>query len=317
MFRSRRRAERPRRSILLRIERIEAIALLSALLIVPAHGSVAVERNSTHADAPRLLRDITYTDATTPAAKLDLYLPSAPSPPGGRPVVIAIHGGGWRRFSKDSYGAKVAPAFTQAGFAVVAPNYRLSAPGSPSWPANFQQIRQAVRWTRDHAAEFGLDPDRIAAMGESAGGHLAALLGTDPGSADSRVAAVVDFYGPTDLATLAAVSPAAAAAEAQMLGGPPEALPDLYRAASPITHVSRDSAPTLIIQGTADTLVKPDQSRRLADALTAAGVTNRLILLPGAPHGIPRNYAGRDLFAESVRFLKQVFAPRIVASTTP
>ncbi len=132
-------------------------------------------------------------------------------------MVIAIHGGGWRRFSKDDFGPTVAP-LAKLGYIVAVPNYRLSSPGSPSWPANLIEVRSAVSWVRANAASLGVDPSRIAALGESAGGHLAALLGTDPGSADSRVQAVVDFYGPTDLSTLEARSPDAGVAIRQYLG---------------------------------------------------------------------------------------------------
>src|SRR5262249_21353771 len=157
---------------------------------------------------------------------------------GGWPVLLAIHGGGWRQFSKDEYGPRIAMMFLPKGIAVVAMNYTLSAPGAPSWPSNFLDVRNAVRWTRSSAAQFGLDPNRFAAMGESAGGHLAALLGTDPdgpltsGAAgaglgvssspvSARVQAVVDFYGPTSLAALESRSPLAAPAVVQFLGGTP------------------------------------------------------------------------------------------------
>jgi acetyl esterase/lipase len=254
---------------------------------------------------------------------LNLYLPGGARPPGGWPVLFAIHGGGWRKFDKDEYGSQVAPMFTRQGIAVVAMNYELSAPGAPSWPANFEDVRNAVRWARVNAGQFGLDPTRFAAIGESAGGHLAALLGTNPdgpvtaggnpaagdafGPVSARVQAVVDFYGPTSLAALDAESPAAGFAIEQFLGGTPGQVPQSYAYASPVDHVTPESPPMLILQGTADTLITPDQPRLLAQALSNAGVENRVIEVPGAPHGFEFQPSGRKLLPQIVAFLHAVW----------
>ena len=171
---------------------------------------------------------------------LDVYVPAGAPPPKGWPVIMAIHGGGWRRFNKLEYGPRIASALVPKGYAVVAPNYPLSSPGLPSWPQNLQDIEAAVRWMKSHASRFSIDPNRVVAMGESAGGNLAELLGTNSPSAQpdasgvsAAVNAVVSFSGPSDLASLYAQSPEAAKAAAQFLGGPPSAVPDLYAAASP------------------------------------------------------------------------------------
>jgi acetyl esterase/lipase len=263
--------------------------------------------------------NLVYESVNGRQEQLDLYLPGGTPPAGGWPVLIAIHGGGWRRFDKTEYGSKVAPMFTRSGIAVVAMNYKLSAPGAPSWPANFEDVRNAVRWTRVNADRYGLNPDRTAAIGESAGGHLAALLGTNPdgavtaggdpeagsvyGSVSARVGAVVDFYGPTSLAALDAESPEAAPAIEQFLGGKPDQVPRSYDDASPVNHVTAASAPMLILQGTADTLITPDQPLLLAQALSAAGVANRVITVPGAPHGFEFQPSGRKLMPEILAFL--------------
>jgi acetyl esterase/lipase len=264
-----------------------------------------------------------YEDVAGRQETLDLYLPQGTPPAGGWPVLVAIHGGGWRRFSKDEYGPKVAEMFVPEGIAVVAMNYTLSAPGVPSWPANFEDVRNAVRWARSNAGAFRLDPNEFAAIGESAGGHLAALLGTNPdgpitsggdpaagdvyGPVSARVEGVIDFYGPTDLAVLAAQSPLAARAVVQFLGGTPAQVPQSYADASPVDHVTAASPPMLILQGTADTLIPSDQPAALAAALSEAGVPERLIDVAGATHGFEFQPSGRELFPVILAFLRGVW----------
>jgi acetyl esterase/lipase len=249
--------------------------------------------------------DLVYRHAGGRTARLDVYVPAAAPPRGGRPAVLAIHGGGWRGGSKRGYGKTVA-ALAQHGLVVVAVDYTLSAPGTPSWPANIEDIREAVRWLRRQAARFGVDPDRIAALGASAGGHLAALLATTadgPGDSPGRVQAVIDFYGPSDLAALARESTTAATSLALYLGGTPKDVPDRYAAASPVLHVTAAAPPMLLIHGDGDRLVPLDQSRRLAAALEAAGVPHRLIDVPAARHGFDFQAGPRDLVPDILAFL--------------
>jgi acetyl esterase/lipase len=145
-------------------------------------------------------------------------------------------------------------------------------------------------------------------MGESAGGHLAALLGTNPGGPETRVQAVVDFYGPTDLKALDASSPNASGAIRQLLGGSPAVVPQRYADASPVTHVSADDPPFLIVQGSADPLVTPVQSQSLASRLSSVGVKNRLITVPGAGHGFGLRIGRFDFVRIITRFLRDAFA---------
>ncbi|MDB5349831.1 MAG: esterase/lipase [Planctomycetota bacterium] len=266
----------------------------------------------------RVEKNVTYRDVAGDRQKLDVYLPAGPAPAGGRPVIVAIHGGGWRKFSKEEYEPIVAP-FAKLGYIVVAPNYRLSAPRSPSWPTNFEDVRDSVRWVRSHATELGADPNRIAAMGESAGGHLAALLGTYPDGAvnpdgpavgtssaqvvSARVQAVVDFYGPTDLSALDARSAGASGPIRQFLGASPEQAPGRYASASPSSHVAATDPPFLIVHGSRDWLVNVSQSTGLADKLSSVGVPNRLEIIPGASHGFGLMVGGRNLLDEIDAFL--------------
>jgi acetyl esterase/lipase len=226
--------------------------------------------------------------------------------------VLAIHGGGWRGGSKTAYG-RVAVALAERGYVVVAVDYALSRPGAPSWPANLEDVRAAVRWLRRHAADYGVDPDRIAAMGASAGGHLAALLGTlpdvpdGPDAVSARVQAVIDFYGPSDLTALADQRQQAERAVTLFLGGAPGDLPGRYQAASPVRHVTHDDPPMLLIHGDGDLLVPLDQSRRLAAALEAAAVPHRLIVVAGARHGFDFQVGPHDLLPEILAFLESAW----------
>ena len=218
--------------------------------------------------------------------RLNVYLPSGGRSVGGDPVLVAIHGGGWRRLDKDGYGDRIASAFASKGYVVVAPDYELSAPGNPTWPVNLEDVQAAVSWVRANAGTLGINPDEIAAIGESAGANLAALLGTSSGSdgdggPSSSVQAVVAFSTPTDLTALASESPLAGRAAAQFLGGTPEHVPANYTAASPIDLVSAGDPPMFLVQGRQDPLIPASQSVQMAAALNSAGVPNRLVLVNG------------------------------------
>jgi len=221
--------------------------------------------------------------------------------------MVTIHGGGWRSSDKAAFGLRNANAFTQYGYVVVAPNYVLSAPGQPSWPVNYEDVQAAVRWVRSNAGTMGFNPNEIVAEGESAGANLAALLGvyspqSSGNGASSAVEAVVAVSTPTDLTTLYHESHYAGSAAAQFLGGSPERVPANYIAASPIDHVSPGDPPMLLIHGREDGVIPVTQSEEMKAALTAAGVSNELLLVSGG-HGLdfPAHYS--NLVPDVIEFL--------------
>jgi acetyl esterase/lipase len=251
----------------------------------------------------KCLRDLEYIRRGDMPLRLDLYLPEKSS--GKIPVVVWIHGGGWNKGSKDNCPAKWLAA---EGFAVASIEYRLSR--QALWPAQMDDCRAAVRWLRANAAAHGLDADRIGVWGGSAGGHLAALMGTLDGPAGERVQAVCDWYGPSDLLTMPPNVPGpgrtradlAKANGAQLLGGIVMDMPDRAKSASALHHVSQGDPPFLIMHGDADPQVPLDQSQRLHAALRKAGVPSRLETLKGAGHG------GKDFDSpQSRRVIREFF----------
>jgi acetyl esterase/lipase len=241
-------------------------------------------------------QDVVYAKAGALDLKLDVSRPAAKE--GLFPAVVVIHGGAWRQGNKADVRA-IAGEFTKRGYVAVAPQYRFCP--KDVFPAQVHDVKAAVRWIKANAKKYQVDPDRVGAIGFSAGGHLALMLGltspndglegnVSPGSADSRVKAVVNYFGPTDLAAsdIPAVSKNLVR---DFLGGTPQEKPDAAAKASPLTFVSKDDAPVLTFQGTKDPLVPYTQAIKLADKMSTAGVPGRVELLVGAQHG----WAGAEL----------------------
>jgi acetyl esterase/lipase len=251
--------------------------------------------------------------------ELDLYLPREDGPV---PVIVHVHGGGWRRGSRRHplpvLGADFYDRLAAQGFAVAAIDYRLS--GEARFPAPLDDVRTAIGWVGEHAAGYGLDTGRVYLWGDSAGGHLAllaALTGaTAPGSGvpGSGVRGVVAWFPVTDLAGLPSdvadaggvPDPGPESREALLLGAPAASVPDLAREASPVSHASAAAPPVLLMHGAADDLVPPAQSIRLAEALHAAGSAVELELIPGATHMWKGASDVGSIVQRSVEFLRKL-----------
>lgn len=227
-------------------------------------------------------KNLVYSEVQGKRLKLDVYVPSTPNRV--RPAVLVVHGGAWRSGSKEQL-AGYARNLAERGFVAFAINYRL-APVS-KFPAQIEDCRSAVKWIRKNAGRFQVDPLRLGAIGYSAGGHLAALLGTtgtgpskENGNTDMRIQAVVAGGAPVDFAFV----PKGSDMLAFWLGGTRDKLPEIYKKASPTSFVSGDSPPMFFFNGTKDKLVPPMLTLPLHLALKTAGVESEFHKLEGASH---------------------------------
>lgn len=237
------------------------------------------------------LSNLEYSRPATGALLLDLYLPTTP-PAKLLPVVLWFHGGGWKNGSKENCPLTW---LVPEGYAAASVGYRLS--GTAQWPAQIEDARAAIRWLRTNAARYGLDPARIAIAGASSGANLASIVGTAPAAAgetvSSRVGAVIDFYGTSDIMTLPVNLPGpgktdadlAASNGAKLLGGIVRDRPELARQVSPLHNITPDDPPFLILHGDKDDQVPLVQSERLHARLREVGLPSEFHVLPGAGHG--------------------------------
>jgi len=225
---------------------------------------------------------------------LDLVHPEGPGP---HPLVLLVHGGAWRRGHRG-YLRGTMHAFAAQGYAAATVDYRLVDGRRSVFPGPVSDLRCAVRTLRARSGELGLDPDRFAAMGFSAGGHLVGMLGTaadrdelDDGTCpvtegSAAVQSVVGFYGAYDLRAPLRVGPGADGAIRHFLGVSRRRDPGRATLASPIAHVDRSDPPMLLVHGVRDRIVEVDQSRRMYRALRRAGVEgSRELELPDRSHG--------------------------------
>lgn len=269
-----------------RFSMMRNVFLLAAILF---SSQVAVAQTSDHVE---VIEKLEYARPDDQPLLLDVIRPKESVAPS--PVIIFVHGGGWKNGSRKA-GHKNAAWLAEEGFAVVTIDYRLT--DQAQWPAQINDCYEAVRWVRRNAAKYNFDGERIAAWGTSAGGHLVALMGARPCPDDedvsSKVQAVCDWFGPSDLLTMPpntvsdgrTKEDVAKSNGAKLLGVTVMDAPVLANDASGLHHVSSNDPPFLIMHGSEDPGVPLDQSRRLNDRLLEQGVASLLHIVEGAGHG--------------------------------
>jgi len=264
----------------------------------------------------KLFSDVPYAPGEG-RQRLDVYLPDKPPATKGRPAVLIIHGGGWTKGDKAK-GREInfASFMVEQDYVAVSINYTLTqSVGDPpdpdkkgAWPQNIYDCKSALRWMKKNSELLGIDPQRIAVMGGSAGGHLALLTGLSAKSAelnqgghhteqDNSVRCIIDFYGVPDV---------------RKWGGnlfinekPMEKYPEVWALASPVTHLAADSPPIMVVHGTADPLVKIELSDEFVEILKAKGVTHEYIVIQDAVHMFALNPPQMDLAPAVGAFLKK------------
>ncbi len=253
---------------------------------------------------PRLIRGLEYAQSAGVSLRFDAYLPAGSTPTA---AAIIVHGGGWVRGDRRIDVEPLFQPLADAGIAWFSISYSLAS-NPLEFGSAVADVEAAVRFIRSRAADYRIDPDRIALVGESAGGHLAAMaaLGTEVG-----VKAVVAMYAPTDLVSLARSSPLIPDAIRKQMVGTVWANLILARLGqlSPLQAIRADMPPFLLIHGDADPLVPIDQSRAMCEGMKAVGAACRLFTVPGGGHGIRAWESSPDLSQpykrEMVEWLRQ------------
>ncbi|EMI19738.1 lipase/esterase [Rhodopirellula maiorica SM1] len=267
-------------------------------------------------DASKLIvhRDLVFAEADGKPLKLDLYLPAVQ---GKAPLVVWIHGGGWRAGSKAKPPIR---KLTEHGYALASISYRFT--DTAVFPAQIHDCKAAVRWLRGEAEQFGYNADWITVAGSSAGGYLALMLGVTDEVTEfegtlgnhreqsSSVQAVVDYFGPSDFVLRGKTQPERAYTEKSgsfaLLGGirDGQITPDIERRASPATYVTADDPPLLVFHGTDDEVVRLDQSEHIVELYTKLGLTAKLVVVESAGHGGVRFFRDPN-FTTMLKFLNQ------------
>lgn len=299
---------------------LSAIALL-AFLFQTAVAQIASRVEHIFPQGTATYSNIPYAGDTVLKHLLDIYLPAKSGT--NTPLVVWIHGGAWMlndKYADMSYMQNTVKSFIDSGYALASIDYRYST--TAVFPAQIKDCNEAVQFLYDHAAKYNLDKNRIAVIGFSAGGHLASLMALSnnnnvkefypPGKKiNFKIRCAFDFYGPSDLVMLATNPDTSVNNERNpvsiLLGAMPVDRPDLAKVASPVTYVDKNDPPFLIVQGEKDESVPNTESKILSSWLTLAGVRNKLIIVPGAPHYgkmYDADYIREDIFRYLRKYMK-------------
>ncbi len=264
---------------------------LRTFKICIAAALVVFAASTLHAGKITFEEGIEYANPDDQHLQLNLAQPGDPTGP-ARPAVLCIHGGGFRAGKRDSWNG-LCKKLAEHGYVAVTVTYRLT-PKYP-FPAAVEDVKTAVRWLRAHSEQYHIDPDRIASLGDSAGGHLAQFLGvtgevhrfdgTEYPKFSSKVQCVINYYGPEDFTQSYGKSVDAAQVLPMFLGGDVEHARAKHIEASPLYWVTPDAAPTLLLHGTEDKYVNYEQATWMYDRLKATGIDVELLTLTGAGHG--------------------------------
>jgi acetyl esterase/lipase len=255
-------------------------------------------RSALAADPPASVnfqRDVTYAKVGDEELKLNISVPKDAK--GALPCIVIIHGGAWRAGHRDGHN-DLTWKFAEQGYVSATVSYRFCP--KYTFPAQVQDCKAAVRFLRANAEKYHIDPQRIGAVGFSAGAHLSMMLDVmdkedglddvgDNQDQSSKVACAVSFFGPTDLT--AKLPEASTPLVEAFVGGTQKEKNDVCKKASPITYIDKRDGPILLLQGTKDPLVPHEQAIFMVDVMTNAGVPGRVELLLGAGHG----WGGTDL----------------------
>ena len=288
------------------------LGFLAALMAMPSAAQAQLGETAAWvahvSNEYRVVPNITYLTANNHENRMDLYLPRNASGP--TPVLMYMHGGGWVRGNKESNVLRLLP-YLQMGWAVVNVQYRLG-PVSLA-PAAVEDCLCAVRWVIRNAEEYNFDTSRVVLTGHSAGGHLTLTTGMIPASAgldrqcpgteELRVAAMINWYGITDVGDLLE-GPNMKPYAVEWMGSLPNRL-DIAHRLSPMTYIREGLPPIFTIHGDADPAVPYQHAVRFHAALDRAGVSNQFHTVPGGRHGGFSLEETREIFEKIHRFLRQ------------
>lgn len=231
---------------------------------------------------PKTIFNASYGKDT--AQRMDIYLPAKRSVNSTKSIIL-IHGGGWNSGSKNDFASYI-DSFQKRmpDYAIFNLDYRL-VNGSNLFPTQEHDVKTAIDFIVENSNQYHINKNKLVLLGASAGGHLALLQGYKYNN--PKVAAIIDFFGPTDLVTMFQKPwhPYVPFVLQMITGTTPRQNLSLYRQSSPINYVSTHSAPTLILHGGNDNIVNVSQSKSLSEKLDKAGVKNELVIYPGKSHG--------------------------------